>query len=175
MKTKIIEIFNDFYPEIIGLMVLIFCTFGSFGGWIGFASSEVTTFSSVVLQILATYVGLILTAYTIFHGMKINGNDFLLEKLAKLSASDKQKAEGLLDSIHKIYIQNIQLVSCLTIVASLIYFFSLTSSGKLKTMLQCENPEMGNAIIISFLVTFIIVSTLQMVSAVSTLFQLRRL
>lgn len=172
---KICNFFSDYFAEIFAGSVFLILSASAILGVIGFQIQEIVSFASVTLQVLATYVGLILTAYTVFHGMKINGNDFLKEKLAALKESEKKEAEGLLDDLHSVYRTNIILLSTATIITGIIYFLSMISFGKFKLYMQCDFPEQANACIASFLLGILILSTLHMVSAVTTLFELRRL
>ena len=164
----IIERAKEWYPELLGTFTAMICALFSYFGYINFAPANLSLFSSTVLQVLATYTGLVLTAYTIFHGMKLNSADFVQSRTKDLQGDIIDARDG----IHEVFMQGVWSLALMTLISCLVYFITLLG---LPFILEGDGARTFNGVVSGMLLGFVVSSTSKIIGAVKCLFVLRGL
>lgn len=165
---------RQYYPEISWALISLAGGFCSWAGPLTQGHESLANFSSFATLVLSTYVGLMLTAYTVFHAMRINSQEYIQERMANKTDQERQNYQKSLDSLHRTFVQSAIYVSAATLFAALIYFLCLVGKDN-EFFVFSDTAIQINGFVASVIFGGIVSSTLNVLAAIHTLFSLRGL
>jgi|GEM_PF-6504748 len=161
---------KEHWPELSGFataaIIFLMLSFGS----AEISPAVIANCASLVAQVMATVLGLILTAYLVFHGMNIGES---LKRLDIQSEEVLTEIKGILRDLHGIFIYSV-LVACVGTIVPIAIYFVASLSGQIE-LIHDSIARFLNNLSFSAMFGILVAGILNLVAAVQSLYHLKDL
>lgn len=164
MGSRILEWIETNAPVLIGVVTGVCSWIFLFMGKVSLSFAFLSSFSSVVVQILGTYVGLVLTSYAILHSVKFD---------TPSDSGAKKSVNELLKLLHGTFVYTVQYLVAATLIVFAIFVIA-TMATQPDSNLQNIFPGWGLIrISVSAVIGLMVFGSMEIFFAVRTLYNIR--
>lgn len=164
---------KEYWPELLGAGIFIALPVTLLTMRCEVDRSTISSCASLTAQVMATVLGLILTAYVVFHGMRVGDTLKTLGKSSDRGPEVMNQIEDLLDDVHESFVKSIFLAGIGAFSIVCMFFVSTIQWPYIP--ISNDWVPITNDVSLGLMLAIVTTSMANLISAVNSLFHLKGL